>query len=231
MIWNARIFSPIMSFIPRHVSNRVTVAMMQFMRVLSGHGRAYVIANETVNISSWERHYAGSREDSYYIEHQSAMKDMNLGLSTMDYSGCEVIATYNVLVALAAEYTIGREVLPKLISEFELDGIMHSGRFGCSPGAIRDVLMRRGYKARLWYGLVDDIRPGDALVITYYNDRDNLARGVHTICVTRDGSRFTAHNVYQNAGTLSAENLKDVINLINGGRVRVISSVVVSSRS
>ena len=122
------------------------------------------------------------------------------GNSTIGYSGCEVIATYNALILLGCpesfegvkSYYINR------INSVTLSGWGKGGYWGCTPLDIASFLTSRqiqycplpviSLQILDYYGPV----PG-TYIISYWNE-DPLHYGYHTIAVQCDGYEYTAYN-------------------------------------
>lgn len=147
-----------------------------------------------------------------FIECQNALTNMHIGKATMQAAGCEVIATYNVIKALSDSNRmwngvgklVGWASLSYLISAYERDGIVHSGKFGVAPGAIVDMLHKLGYNTDVYvpgrkkYDITAFTDKAKAIIMTFYNDGEDLMQEIHTVAVTKDENGFTAHNVYCN---------------------------------
>lgn len=152
-----------------------------------------------------------------FIENQASLWKMRFGVCSTAYSGCEVIAAYNVLNELYGGTK--RISLPKLIMYFELNGMTMRGRFGTSPHALKEYFICRGF--RTW--ATTDTNEFDeygsrftAFILILYNDRHDISKGVHTMAITKEichqpgsdttigaalpekecGAYFTMHNAH-----------------------------------
>lgn len=177
---------------------------------------------------------SGFFHPGHFIENQNEWESVRFGLSTMKYSGCEIMAVYNALLDLGNRLTA--QDMAELISDFERKGAALNGRWGCSPKSIYKYLTRRGYRVTMTTcrnpDTIDSIgENSNSIIITAYNDRNDIRRMVHTISVTRDnGGNYTLHNAYRRAngryaaysGSSPVKNLWDVIGHIAQGQASPI---------
>lgn len=126
---------------------------------------------------------------------------VNADFGNMAYSGCEIIAVANALTNMGD--SLSKEEMANLISHFERDGMALDGIIGTSPKALNDYFISNGYKTEYTTSnKVADINhignDYDTVVVTAYNDKDNIMGEIHTVCITKnsDGS-FTVHNGYE----------------------------------
>ncbi len=221
--------------IPGKLNNRTVVNFIDRMRWVEKRIRRNFSANDVTNRQAFDRlmetpsHGAfvlagmKSRELSpktALIERQSELRDMSLGKSTLDYSGCEVIAVYNMLL----RYDGGsfKVPLPDLIETFENDGILRAGRFGVSPKAIVDYLRLIGITVNFTMDETDLDVLGyfcDHFILTVMNDKDDIFRQVHTFYIKKDGMHFTAHNAGLSMRYFS---ISEIIKALPGGRAKAI---------
>ena len=163
------------------------------------------------------------------IERQADFTDMSLGKSTLDYSGCEVIAVYNLLL----KYSDGdfKVELPDLIEIFEKDGILHAGRFGVSMKSIKKYLGEIGIEVNYTTDEEDFDLLGhfcDHFILTVMNDREDIFRQIHTFYISKDGERLIAHN----AGLrMRYYSISEIIGALNGGKAKGICLMAVKERS
>lgn len=138
---------------------------------------------------------------SRFIENQNEWKNVRFGCSTMQYSGCEVMAVYNALLDLGNKMTAQSVV--EIISAFEKKGAEMRGRWGCSPKSIYKYLARRGYQVTMTtHANPDTINAMGAnshsVIITAYNDKNDVRNMIHTISITKDSlGNYTLHNAYK----------------------------------
>jgi len=151
-----------------------------------------------------------------YIENQSKWEDVKFGKgrSNMEYSGCEIIATYNALVALGEKPS-----MPDLIEYYENGGMALDGQFGSSPDAICKYFKKTGRDATM----ITDFSSPDKIkfiadnyttfIATVYNNANDNTSMIHTVSITKTGSgddmRFVAHNTGIYTGNYNKDPDKD----------------------
>ncbi len=218
------------AFIPLHIGNGVIIAAMQFLRLLGRHGAMYAASQIKLNESNLGKldmeDYGGP---GHYMEKQRLLTDIYLGMSTMDEAGCEVIAVYNLLTSLGmTEHT-----LPRLIEDFEKDGIMRSGRFGVSVRAMYDRLKALGLKPCMTVKkdrMKELLNSSRAAILTLYNDRTTIGEQIHSVCITRDGGYYI-HNMYGDGSVLGPyEDMDDIVRRLRSGRTAPIALIGVDSK-
>ncbi len=174
--------------------------------------------NYIANSEQWNKKTSESYYIDGYIERQSDMGEYRLGECTMNYNGCEVIATYNALVYLYDEVP-----LPELVRHYEqeegltlsIEGVI--GGWGISPKRVEHFFQSRGYEATLFYAEQEDADKNsfytrlqnryDTFIFSYGNlpggildiyKPEETGNGYHTICITteyKNGRKvFIAHN-------------------------------------
>lgn len=220
------LFQKVLAFIPGKVNNKTVVAAFEAMRTeqkLLGKKFDHLDANR----KAFDKHKAAIEKHKGYVEDQNNYTDVAYGSATMQYSGCEVFATYNALFNLHGKHIID---LPDMIAEYEKDGMVMNGNFGTSPKAIADFLTRRGYHAELETESDNFDKVGkdsESLILTMYNDASDISQEVHTINISkgRDG-KFTAHNTYCNGKVLGPfASISETISNINNGKAKGISLI------
>lgn len=191
------------SFIPRHVSNRcflMVYRMLAWIKVPRKIREKNYIANceqlRSMNWDFWDKPFV-------CIENQNEWKNIRFGAGThhnMGYSGCEIIATYNAWKTLKGAGT--SEQMAKFIAEYEAYGAALWGEFGTSPKAMEAFFKRNGFSVMAAYGgdraAVDRIsNQYKVMIATVYNDRNDITKQVHTVCITADtGKGYILHNTY-----------------------------------
>ncbi len=142
----------------------------------------------------------------FYIENQAQWGSIKYGWfpkSNMAYSGCGIIAVWNVLEYFRRVPRVGTAAyLANLISDFEKFGAVLGGAFGTSVYAVFFYLKRyfkkTGFSLAKRKPALD--RLGEryqAFVVITPNDALNIARGLHIVCITRDSRGFSVHNAYK----------------------------------
>jgi len=171
-------------------------------------------------------HLNSIKEHNGYIEDQNNYNDLKFGKVTMQYSGCEIIATYNALFSLAGNVSIDLE---KMILDFEKNAMVLSGKFGSSPKAISKYFKSMGYITKLTtkeFEFSEISEEFDSLILTFYNDRNDITRQIHTVCITKKDNLFTAHNVYCNGmATKPYTSIQHLIADLNYGKAKAISLI------
>lgn len=188
---------------------------------------------------------ATSMKNSFFtpghlIENQNEWESVRFGLSTMRYSGCEIMAVYNALSDLGNRLTA--QDMAELISAFERKGAELKGRWGCSPKSIREYFIRRGYRVTMTTSAKPSVinsigENSDSIIITAYNDRNDIRKMIHTISVTKSNSgNYTLHNAYRRingryaaySGNSPVNSLWEVIGLISQGQAASICIIGIS---
>jgi len=171
--------------------------------------------NYDLNKKEFEENKENILSKSGFIEKQDALKNMRYGTEKMAFCGCEIIAVYNVLFSLKISENGGNNLLslPHLISMFENDGIVMCGEFGSSPFRAKKIFEELGYKSII---SKDEskfdhiINFSKASIISFFNDANDIKKGVHTICISKDkGNKKIAHNIKN--GPILFDNISEVI--------------------
>ena len=116
----------------------------------------------------------------------------------MSYSGCEIISTYNALSALGE--STSADTMVNMISTYEKDGAALFGEFGTSPHAIENYMKDAGYQVQTTTSTdAEKINAigdnSDVIIATVYNDKNNITRQIHTVCITKTPEgNYVAHN-------------------------------------
>lgn len=216
----------VLSRIPGKLNNRRVIGVIDRLRRLEKMIPRNFSLNDRSNIEAYAaRLESGKGFVKGLIERQAEFTDMSLGKSTLDYSGCEVIAVYNLLW----KYRGGELVtpLPELIETFEADGILHAGRFGVSPRSIRDYLKDRGIEVNYTEDEGDFDLLGefcDHFIVTVMNDRDDIFRQIHTFYISKEDGRLIAHNA---GSKMRYYTISEVIGALKGGRAKGLSMIAV----
>lgn len=145
------------------------------------------------------------RSKHFYIENQAEWGSIKYGWckrSNMSYSGCGVIAVWNVLEYYRLNPRVGTAAaLANLIGDFESFGAVMGGAFGTSAYAVLFYL-RRYFKntgvtfAKTKKSLDRFGEKYQTFVVTTLNDAKNPARGLHIVCITTDSRGYSVHNAY-----------------------------------
>ncbi len=141
----------------------------------------------------------------FYIENQAQWGSIKYGWfprSNMAYSGCGVIAVWNVMEFFRRNPRVGTAAaLANLIGDFEKMGAVMGGALGTSAYAVffylRKYFKKVGFSIAKRKSALD--RFGEryqAFVVTTFNDAKNPARGLHIVCITTDSRGYSVHNSY-----------------------------------
>ena len=148
----------------------------------------------------------------------------------MQYSGCEIFATFNAIYNITGKIKVD---LPEMIAAYEKDGMVLSGKFGTAPKAIADFLKKQGFKTKICTDekLFDEVgKSADSLILTMYNDKDDISKEVHTVNISKAKDGFTAHNVYCNGMVVGPyPSVSQVIKNINNGKAKGISLIGINA--
>ncbi len=216
--------------IPGKLKNKTVVGAIDRLRKIEKLIKRNFTQNDISNVQAYRKRIAEKPEfRNALIERQADFTDMSLGKSTLDYSGCEVIAVYNLLL----KYSGGdfKVELPDLIEIFEKDGILHAGRFGVSIKSIKKYLGEIGIEVNYTTDEEDFDLLGhfcDHFILTVMNDREDIFRQIHTFYISKDGERLIAHN----AGLrMRYYSISEIIGALNGGKAKGICLMAVKERS
>lgn len=224
------IFAKICGLIPGKASNKLVLDVFELMRkqqkLMKNDFKDAIKKNQ----AAFKTHAEALKKANGYVEDQNKYTDMSYGKSTMQFSGCEVFATFNAMFTLNGKHEID---LPLLINEYEQDGMVLSGKFGTSPKAISDLLNKKGYKTVM----ISEEKDFDALgkkyksfILTMYNNAEDIRDEVHTIHISKDlKGQFTGHNVYCNGKVVGpAKSISSLIGMFNNGKSKGICLIAVS---
>ncbi len=186
----------IIAKIPGKLNNKTIVAAIDRLRKIEKLIKRNFTQNDISNVQAYRKRIAEKPEfRTALIERQADFTDMSLGKSTLDYSGCEVIAVYNLLQSYSdRDFAVP---LPTLIEIFEHDGILRAGRFGVSPRAMAEYLKGIGLRVNFTTDETDFDVLGffcDHFILTVMNDRNDIFKQVHTFYISKEKGGFVAHN-------------------------------------
>jgi len=206
-------------FIPQKVSNELTLIFFESLRKTATHNFP---GNLEKNIKNFEHHKKEIEKNNGYIENQEDYKDMSYGNKTIDFCGCEIIATYNAIYDITGNHSIS---FPIMIDSFEKDGIVLSGLFGTAPRAIEDYLKKNGFNTisstkKEEYDVIGKMC--DALIFTMFNDKNDIFNMVHTINITKKDGKFYIHNNGYKCHLEPYKSISDLVNRVNDGDAKDI---------
>ncbi|MCR4690933.1 MAG: hypothetical protein K5739_06295 [Lachnospiraceae bacterium] len=127
-------------------------------------------------------------------------------------NACEVIAVYNALLALFQEADF-----PQLLSGFEAKGISLFGYFGTSFMSLKRFFAKRDVKMQVLTGkkitkeaLESGRKQGFSVCILMAENKAGfIGEMVHTICITKEGEIWQAHNDYE--GSKNYDSLEEAV--------------------
>lgn len=138
-----------------------------------------------------------------YIENQSEWECVYFGVGkrqSMAYAGCEIIATYNARKALGG--AVSGKYMAELIRSYEMRGAALFGKFGVVPTAITAYFRENGFLVETADGADEPAvealgRKYSALIATVLNDKNDITKQIHTVCITKKPDRgYVLHNAY-----------------------------------
>ena len=227
----AKLFEKICAFIPGKINNATVITAFEVMRKQQRLMKKDFSKHLKKNKEALEAHAADMKKNKGFIEDQSKWTDTSYGESTMQYSGCEIFATFNAIWSMLGKSIMS---LPEMISEYEKDGMILSGKFGTSPKAISDFLEKHGFKTELVTDEkeFDEVgKRSESLILTMYNDRNDISQEVHTVNISKKDKKFTAHNVYCNGKVLGPfDSVTETIRNINKGKAKGISLIGIKQK-
>lgn len=222
-------FKKVCAVIPNQINNETVIAALDLMRKQQKLLKKDFTAHLQKNEAAFQKHLEAIRKNKGFVEDQNNYTDMSYGEATMQYSGCEIFATYNAIFSIMGKNAMS---LSKMIAEYEKDGMVLSGMFGTAPKAIRDFLDKHGFKTEF---VTDENKFDDlakrcqSLILTMYNDKDDISKEVHTVNISKEKNQYIAHNVYCNGKVVGpCSTVRELMGQMNGGRVKGISMIGVS---
>ncbi len=214
------------SFIPQKMPDRLVLTILRFLSFFSFIGKKTIKEHRdenerilgTADFFMSEK-AEGTSDKPRFIENQIKWGKVKFGKGkhgNMAYSGCEVIAIYNALVALGASRTGDADdktedpakTMSSLIGSFEKKGSVRRGEFGVAPTAIASFLKKKGYNIKI-YGRKNlaeddtaDSKTGSSdkgkkvYIATIYNHSHDIFEQIHTVCITKEDNGYFIHNSY-----------------------------------
>lgn len=223
---------------PANVSARLVLRVLEMSNSLFRFPEIVAVEHYNKNVQEWEHLKRKAMDQTgKYIEHQSQLELICYGKQrdflsklflqerrlTGKENTCEVIAVYNAL------HCLGRDDVsfPKLLLEFEKDGILLGGYWGSSPNQVIAFLKKSGMKITQMTGReieparVEELSKTDrrlpvAYILISFNDARAWSGMVHTICITKEDGVYVTHNDYE--GTKKYATLQDAVFGYHGGK-------------
>ena len=193
------------TWIPLHVSPRLIVAVYWLLDIFSFMGGGTRAEHKRLNLKRLSGDETPLADG--YIDDQKKWKDIKFGKADMAFSGCEIMAVYNILLSMGKG--AGAEFMSDLISEFERSGAALKGMIGSSPRSVIRHLKRHGISCRLIWSedkISDNV---NRAIVMMYNDRRNLYEQIHTVAFIRENDGFIPHNARSRERSYAT--LKDAI--------------------
>ncbi len=238
-------FSNTDKYIPNGISDITVLFVISMLSVME-------LDNDTVkehldiNTKAWDDMLNEIGDKSYldsdgkYIDFQNRMESIIYGIpyddevlnEIIDYNKfngimntCEIIAAFNAMTALGETPDF-----PEMIAYFEQNGIVFSGYFGTSPGAVRKYLEKEGCETEILIGdditeeNLEDMADGyDTYILTAYNNKDSVGGMIHTVSITVEDGEYVIHNTGGiNVGTKSYSSLDEAVSNYNSGKGEAI---------
>lgn len=220
---NQTLLDKICGLIPGKVDDKILLELYDLLQKAEHVFKKDHPSTIPENTHAFRKHSLDIRKARGYVEDQHRYQDMRYGATTMKHAGCEIFAVYNALYTLHGTHRIP---LPHMIHDFEKEGMVLSGRFGTSPKSLLSYLNKQGYKTEMVIDqeLFDSM--GDrytSLILTMYNNAEDIRDEIHTVHITHDEKGFTAHNVYCNGTVVGpAPSVSALIHSFNHGKSRGI---------
>lgn len=203
------IISWLKGFIPRKVSNRIVLSilkagnLMPFPIITAASIEQHRVHNLDILCNGAPQKEKANKmiyTAGAYIENQKEWGEVKFGISDMAYSGCEIMAIYNALLALGEP--VSAQTVTDLIAKYENSGAVLGGKFGSSPHAIEKYFRTHGYgvvtttsRDRATINKIG--KRSDTVIVYAYNNKDDITAQIHTVNITKekDGS-YSVHNAF-----------------------------------
>lgn len=194
-----QITAKLKALIPQKISNKTVLAALTILSKFYSVPEAIICSNAKHNVMVLCN--KNIFDPAHYIENQNEWEPVKFGRKySMSYSGCEIIAVCNALHALGEDMTVRR--LAALISTFEHSGAVLGGLFGTAPYAIEKYFAQNGYALMTTDSTNREIinsigERNDTVIVTAYNDKNDIMKQVHTVCITKEeNGAYAVHNAY-----------------------------------
>lgn len=194
------------AFIPQKINNSWVLAGLALGSGTGVIGKKFKQTHEEENtaaiINASDVLFKGK-----YIENQPEWTAVRFGKgknNNIAYSGCGIIAVYNTVAFLEGWKEPVPSYMAELIRYYESRGAVFGGRFGISPKFIKTYLADRGYAVEFVactsqneverINLIGEKYP--VAIVTFFNDREDITKQMHTVCITKENGIFWAHNAF-----------------------------------
>lgn len=226
-------------FIQKNIGNDIVVDILDILRKKGAVKPKIILSNKKYNENAIEKMIDdGLYKNAKYINNQEKWTDIKFGDSySIEYSGCEIIATYNAQIALGEKLS-GADFI-KMISEFEEDGAVLQGAWGVAPTAIMGYLDKK-YKKDETIDIsmyvpekknnekkIDKIgEKNDVFIATVYNNADKITDQIHTVCIEKENDTYLVYNAEKNEDK-DYESLSDAIDGISSKNPQLICLIAI----
>lgn len=221
-----RILKWLFAMIPDKIENKTVIRILERLRSVQRRHSGDYSAHFMLNQQRLQKHLQEIHKRHGFIEDQNRYTDLMYGDVSMQFSGCEVFAVYNAMKDL---HKGTADLLPNMIDSFEKDGMLMHGGLGTSPLALRDYLDRHGCQTVFTTkeSMFDSIgRKCSGLILTLYNDRNDISKAIHTIYISKEHEEYIAHNVYCNGAIVGPYySVSELLRSINNGKAKGISLI------
>ena len=221
------ILNKLKGYLQNNVDNEVFI---NFMEVLRHAYKKKFPDHLAKNKEGFKNHLATIKRNRGFIEDQGNYKDMYYGLLELSKNGCELIAIYNALYEITKKDDID---FPAIVDKHEKDGMILSGLFGTSMKSIEDYFKKNGFKTASSWKKEDYekiAKESDVLILTIYNNKDDILDQVHTVCITKKNGKLYVHNNGANSASVAYDSITDVLKRINSGRAKDIFLVGINKK-
>lgn len=232
------------ALIPQKIPNKTVLGVLKILSILPVP-MIVVAMNHIYNTCIfYKKETEGGKmiyDGAGYIENQNEWKDVNFGFFYhMKYSGCEIIAAYNALLALGEAVSV--QTMINLISRYERCGAVLGGLFGVSPYAVKAFFVKIGYHVTTTVckdaETINKIgENSDTVIVTAYNNAHNILGQIHTVSITKESNgTYCIHNAYHRvngkyAAKSGCHSLQDAIDAISNSEPSSICVIGISRRS
>ncbi len=187
--------------------------------------RAYLMAKYTKYFNNYYQNVAlfGDRTGYVCSQNQSKIKDMCYDEKTVSYSGCGVIAIYNLMKS------IGRWMsLPQVILECEMNDLtILGGTFGTKHKNIKKFFNAHSVSYKYYEKESSFIKKLNAFkqscIVVYWNNKRYTSK-IHIFFFSKIGKQYTVYNGYGASSTgISYKQYRDAV----GGRTKFICGYII----
>ena len=205
------------SFLQKNVPNEIVLNFFEYLKTLQ---KKEYPTHLSENRKGFKNHLSTIKANNGYIEDQRNYKDMSYGDYTLSYNGCELIAIYNALYELTKKNDTD---FAQIIDIHEKNGILINGVFGTSMKTIEQYFIKNGFPTKS-SSIKDDYeqiaKNSDVLILTIYNNKDDIMAQIHTIAITKKNGKYFVHNNSANPPSVGYTSFANALNSINSGKAK-----------